>query len=504
MRTLFFCFITFIFNTCLSQQSSVISFGKTDQSVYGRDGLIDNNGNYIFGYTTDDHTELAFIDSNFNTVWVKDIGNAGSRHLAQITTGKYVYIGNKSIFSFNDAGNILWVKVLPEYSLFNEVLVLDSMHIIISFRESVHTGIMCLDLEGNIIWMKQVLNPNIYDVWIFDIFKLNNENFGFITELKESSNTTKYLLAKVTPSGIIVDQFYYESLEHQLDIYTGYQASNDDLYLVGNALSNDSTTTELKDIVILKLDNNGSFLAGKRYGYTFDDDGYDIKESKNHDFFVFANSKPKLICGGNLSIFRINSNLDTLWSKYYGTLDPNGANYRHLRVHNNLFYSYGYGTLWTTINSYCDAHVIKSDENFEYDCFKYDQILNVNTFSDFLLTNSNVIYQNYSIEFSTTFTDNPSYIQSADGCSGDILSAQNFNLEKTKIYPNPASQSVIIESDSKKIGRQIVVTDISGQIMGIYQFDNSTVLTVDIKNYSKGLYFVKIDEETQSLKLIVQ
>ncbi|MDX2361945.1 MAG: T9SS type A sorting domain-containing protein [Crocinitomicaceae bacterium] len=486
-----------------TQQSRVINFGRTDQSVIGWDGLIDNNGNHIFGFSADDHNGIAFIDANYNTIWTKNIGDAGARQVIQLENGKYINIGGEEIFSFDSVGTVIWSKRMPNYSSFNEILELDANNIIVSFRESGQSGIMSIDFDGNINWTKQILNPFGFELGIANIFILNDGNFGLITGIRESANVTKLLLSKIDILGNVIWQNFYQSTSHEIGISKGYHASNDDIYLVGHGLSNDTTTTELKDMIVLRLDNNGTYITGGQYGYTFDDDGYDIKEDKNNNFLVLGNSKPSLICGGNLSILCINSNLDTLYTKHYGTQNADGAYYRYLRKRNDDFYSYGYGSLWTSINDYTDCHVIKADENFELDCFKYQQTLNVNSFTDFQFSNSSVNYQNHTIIFTDSLVESTSFIQTADACTGELLNIENTEQNNFNIYPNPSNGVVTIEFKSIESNIRIIITDITGKIVGTYRVDQSSLTTVDVRAYPEGIYFVNTTDYPKAKMLII-
>jgi hypothetical protein len=69
-----------------------------------------------------------------------------------------------------------------------------------------------------------------------------------------------------------------------------------------------------------------------------------------------------------------------------------------------------------------------------------------------------------------------------------IVESQS-NDGNVRIYPNPVINSIYIES---KIGNtQIVITDISGNIK-MKQKTSTPLTTIDISDFSKGIYFVKV------------
>lgn len=501
-----FLAISFLFYlglTCYAQQSKVINFGRTDQSLVCWDGIIDNNGNHIFGFVAEDHSGIAFVDANYNTVWAKNIGSAGSRQIIKTENGIYVNIGGEEMFAFDSLGTVLWNKRMQNNSLFFEILELDSNNIIVSFRESAQPGIMSIDCDGNINWTRQLSNPFGFELGISDIFALNDGNFALVTYIRENANVTKQLLIKIDPSGSIIWQKFHQSMNHAIGFARGYQASNNDIYLVGHNFSLDSTSTLLKDMLVVKMDNIGTFLDGKQYGHTFDDESLDIKEDKNQNFIILGNTKPTLICGGNLSILSLNSNLDTLFTKHYGTLNANGAYYSHLRKRGDAFYSYGYGTLWTTINNYSDCHVIKSDENFELGCLEYKQQLNVSAFNDFQSSSSAFNYHNHAIIFSDSLVDSPSFLESADACTGETLSHENTSSNDFNIYPNPSHGSVTIDFKFVKLNSEILITNITGQLVGTFLVDQSNSALINISAFPEGIYFVNIKGSAITKKLII-
>lgn len=74
---------------------------------------------------------------------------------------------------------------------------------------------------------------------------------------------------------------------------------------------------------------------------------------------------------------------------------------------------------------------------------------------------------------------------------------------KTLIAPNPASNYIFIETDLANIGKQIKVYSADGRL-NIMKKLTETKNTIDIQSLSKGLYFVKMEDNNLTQKLIVQ
>jgi hypothetical protein len=75
-----------------------------------------------------------------------------------------------------------------------------------------------------------------------------------------------------------------------------------------------------------------------------------------------------------------------------------------------------------------------------------------------------------------------------------------------KLYPNPTTGNVNINFDKVLNGGSIFITDMTGK--QVYSLDNLTnqVLNIDINHFSKGVYFVKIQNNNAQkvIKLIKQ
>lgn len=74
--------------------------------------------------------------------------------------------------------------------------------------------------------------------------------------------------------------------------------------------------------------------------------------------------------------------------------------------------------------------------------------------------------------------------------------AENNSIESLRVYPNPASDVVNIQSDIPS--GKIEVLNIHGQL--IYSTELTDQLTgIDVSGFQKGIYFIRIGNETQRL-----
>jgi hypothetical protein len=70
------------------------------------------------------------------------------------------------------------------------------------------------------------------------------------------------------------------------------------------------------------------------------------------------------------------------------------------------------------------------------------------------------------------------------------------NITFIKLYPNPAKEYLIIESESSKLNK-IVLVDVSGKLIKIIRFTNESSYKLDLLNIEKGIYFIEITTENE-------
>lgn len=78
----------------------------------------------------------------------------------------------------------------------------------------------------------------------------------------------------------------------------------------------------------------------------------------------------------------------------------------------------------------------------------------------------------------------------------NYLSNKEINIyKKIKFFPNPTNNYLNIVNPNNG-AKQILIVDTSGKIVYDEYFKNSSNLKIDVKNFPKGVYFVKIGETT--------
>jgi hypothetical protein len=107
-----------------------------------------------------------------------------------------------------------------------------------------------------------------------------------------------------------------------------------------------------------------------------------------------------------------------------------------------------------------------------------------------------------------------SWLKSFDGDFGrfihhefrveDGLSNSEINDVDIKIFPNPATNEIIVIGDLAN-STKLILTDNIGRIVSTINIDkNNNTHKIDIKNLSKGIYFISIDNNKIIKKVVKQ
>ena len=83
---------------------------------------------------------------------------------------------------------------------------------------------------------------------------------------------------------------------------------------------------------------------------------------------------------------------------------------------------------------------------------------------------------------------------------------ENLSHDLISIYPNPTSQVLTINWTPEKGDEHLQVFDPSGKLVYSEQFINNTTVTLDVSQWTAGLYFVSIQSRDQlkTSKFVVQ
>jgi hypothetical protein len=85
------------------------------------------------------------------------------------------------------------------------------------------------------------------------------------------------------------------------------------------------------------------------------------------------------------------------------------------------------------------------------------------------------------------------------------IEQKGITEEEVQIYPNPASEILNIDFGNLSFPIDVKIQDISGKCIWSYAGSSKKQICIDVKGFTKGLYFVKISNSTLNLykKIII-
>jgi hypothetical protein len=98
-----------------------------------------------------------------------------------------------------------------------------------------------------------------------------------------------------------------------------------------------------------------------------------------------------------------------------------------------------------------------------------------------------------------------SFILTVDACAG-IAELGALSID---IYPNPSNGQIVIDVAGETDGLNISILDINGKLIQSEQIGKVTTgvrKAIDLRNVSKGMYFIKLDDGKDAVtqKLVIQ
>jgi hypothetical protein len=134
--------------------------------------------------------------------------------------------------------------------------------------------------------------------------------------------------------------------------------SNGDYVLIG---SSESSGAGMKDVYLVKMNSAGNTLFERTYGGANDDSGNSLDTLMGGGYVVFGETKSYGPTMTNLYLIKLNSLLDTVWTKVFGGADEDFAS-SVKQTPDSGFIAVGSSGSFTTSSSQ-DIIIIKTDKN---------------------------------------------------------------------------------------------------------------------------------------------
>jgi len=226
------------------------------------------------------------------------------------------------VLKLDALGNIVWQKAYggSDGDIARDIITTSSGDIIVvgktmSFGDWIADAwVLRLDADGNIVWQKAYGGSGAGD----EANAVVESNGNIIVAghtYSFGAGSSDVLVVKLDENGDIVWQRAYGGSGSD-EAWGVAVADNGDIIVVGETESFGSGSY---DILVLRLDSDGSVVWQKAYGTTGADFAYDVAILGNGDIIVVGQS------GGKLLVLRLDSNGDIVWQKTYSIADDDLA-----------------------------------------------------------------------------------------------------------------------------------------------------------------------------------
>lgn len=441
-----------------------------------------------------------------------------------------------STFSFSQT----WVKVGNgvDKSIYGHAIVGNDLYVITfiypngSFTQREYTLQKWDGISWDILWSETLIFPNINGIPVpREIINYNNELYGYFMELGTSQQTSIRKFNGTTWDVIGTSDVHSNNEEVQMEVFgsnliiTGRFSSMDGVSANGIASWDGSTWSALgsgvnEEIIDIEASGNNLYALGNfsmaggipvegvakwdGTSWTATSNGPIIQ---NHPS-AYIRSKGKVrilnnelyVCGwfiegpwgSTVSIadtaLRYDGNIG--WTAI-GTQNPI-PQYNFFEVFNNklaFFHNRGWH------NSY---------ELGFWDGYNWEYMVVNDALIDTMFPLEIIVYQNELYVAGEIYDTNYAEIGIVK-LDGVVAGQQDINptIEDILVYPNPASNLVVIEIEQSNTA-ELILSDLSGKTILKKQLSEPRS-EIDVSSFSKGLYFVSIhtSEKVYTKKLVV-
>lgn len=344
-----------------------------------------------------------------------------------------------------------------------------------------------------------------------DVLIIRTDNLGDTIWTRTFSNALKdrgHAIRQTFDNGFIITGFTCDSMFYDCDVYLikiNNQGETEWTKTIGGSDRDQSYNVEqttdsgfiivgstfsfgngIRDVYLIKTNNQGDTIFTKSYGGFNTDNGQSVKQTNEGGYIIVGTSISFNAQENHYDVYLIKTDEagDTLWTRTYGGPDWESGKSIALTYDGGYImtgYSESYG------RGLGNVLVIKTDNSGD--------TIWTNTFggegTDWGKSIQQTLDGGYIIAGNTTSYgegSNDIYLIKINGQGFVSINNHSYSNELT-IFPNPAENTINIRTKYKT---KIQIINLNGNI--IYNNDEvmeNDLLSINISNYSKGLYFVK-------------
>ncbi len=280
------------------------------------------------------------VDGEGNLVWSKVYGNLNgsfARAITQARTGGYMLAGSIEInnstgfdillIKINENGNVIWNKSYRgsgNEQAFDVIQAIGGGYIVLSVNVSRGSESICLikvDEDGDIVWNKK------YKGWGSSIIRFNDNGYVIAGITSWTDQNPAVLLIKVDEYGDLIWNKTYRVGNFSWG--TSLINVNDGFLVLG---INGRDPLVDRDVLLMKVNDNGEVLWNKTYDGGCDDAGYNIIHALDGGYIIVGETASFGADGRDVLLMKVDEDGDLVWVRTYSGVQDKGSSDSSLPV----------------------------------------------------------------------------------------------------------------------------------------------------------------------------
>ena len=335
---LFFCFINFSF--LLNAQIDAFTHGGTDDDI-GYCFAINKQGGYVLVGTerrlenSSEDLSLIRLDDKGNVIWITNWGSSRSdipEHIEQTQDGGYVIAGSRFdngfigkdgfISKINKDGLILWLKYYG--GKFTDELL--------SVKQTKDLGYIACGFSTS-----DTITSSYGEMYLVKTDSLGNKEWE--TFIGEKGKDIAFDIIETSDGSFMA-----------VGTLSGF-----------HRYSTFEFTQTNSDLLLAKVNSNGTLIWKKQFGGNQNEIGKQIKEAPDGGFYIVGSSQSFGAGSFDVCLIKVNINGEEEWMKTFGDSGFDYGQSIDINEHNELYITGA--TNVDTITQETDIFALKTDEN---------------------------------------------------------------------------------------------------------------------------------------------
>lgn len=449
----------------------------------------------------------ANAQTTFEKVFGGNMANDGGYSVVQSSDSGYVFTGywcygvspcNDHMFLIKTdyRGNLLWIKLFKGYEALysigrSVVNTLDGGFAVAGYttlpnQDHPHIYLVKTNSNGDTLWTK-LYGHQFYSCYGFSL-KRTHDNKLIMTGFCDGITASPIFLKVGANDGQLMSRksFNFGTNKHAIAISINEVTGG---YALAGFVSESNGSSNF-DIFLIKTNNYGDSLWTRIYSGNYDDHGYCVEKTSDNGLII-AGATTSFGAGGyDAYVIKTDSNGVVQWTKTYGGLDNDFANY--IFATSDGGYIITGSTESLSVGMY-DVYLIKIDSLGNQQWYK--------TFGGVNADYAYCVQQTFDGGYILVGMRGDNIYLIKTDRNGDVVNIEEINasslIPKIKICPNPFSYYTTIELSTELIDATLIIYDITGKEIKQTNNISGNKITLSRNYLPSGLYLMRIIQNNE-------